>query len=143
MTPEQAVEVLKGVPLFEGMSHEHLRELARFARKVRYAPESVIIQEGEIDDRLFVVLAGEVKAVKDHLGPKERPLGFVGEGMYFGEMALIDNYERTATVVANLETECLELRHLDFMELLHANPQISVRMLPILARRLRTAQELI
>jgi len=143
MTPEQAAGILGKVPLFEGMSEGHLRELGRFARRVQYAPEQVIIQEGEIDDRLFVVLAGEVKAVKDHLGPKERALGFVGEGMYFGEMALIDNYERTATVVANLDTECLELRHLDFMELLRANPQLAVRMLPMLARRLRTAQDLI
>jgi CRP-like cAMP-binding protein len=143
MTNERVEEILKGIPLFEKMGRGELARIARFAGRVQYGDGEVIIREGDIDDRLFVVLSGEVKAVKDYQGPRERTLGFVREGMFFGEMALLDNYERTATVVANSEVHCLEVRHLDFMELVRAHPQLAVLMLPVLARRLRTAQDLL
>jgi CRP/FNR family cyclic AMP-dependent transcriptional regulator len=143
MRTREVARLLSKIPLFEGMSGDDFRCIARFARRVRYFPGQVIIREGEIDDRLFVVISGEVKAVKDYMGINERALAFVGPGMCFGEMALLDNYERTATVIANLETECLEVRHPDFMELLKSQPGIAVKMLPILASRLRKAQELL
>lgn len=143
MRTREVASILRRIPLFEGMDGEDFRCIARFARRVRYFPGQVIIREGEIDDRLFVVISGEVKAVKDYMGINERTLGFVGQGMCFGEMALLDNYERTATVVANLESECLEVRHPDFMELLNSQPRLAVKMLPVLASRLRRAQELL
>lgn len=143
MKPEEAVEILTGIPLFEGLGRRDLRRIARSARQAKYDTDEVIIHAGEIDDRLYVVLSGEVKVVKDYMGTKEMALGFVGRGQFFGEMALLDNYVRSATVVANLATECMELGHLDFMELLQSHPKLAVHILPILARRIRKVQSLL
>jgi CRP-like cAMP-binding protein len=143
MKREEVVEVLRQIPLFEALPKAELRRIARFARTRHYATGEIIIREGEVDDRLFVVLAGEVKVVRDYQGPRERILGFLGPGMCFGEMALLDNYERTATVVANVDALCLEVRHPDFMGLLESYPRLALALLRVLARRLRQAQSLL
>jgi CRP/FNR family cyclic AMP-dependent transcriptional regulator len=77
-----------------------------------------------------------LKGVDD---PQPATLGTLDSGEFFGEMAVIDDHPRSATVRALEETECVAIRRVDFLEVLQRRPQIAVQMLPVLVRRLRQA----
>ena len=98
----------------------------------RYDAGEKIFLEEDPGDHMFVVIEGKVNIVT--FGSVLENIGMHG---IFGEMALIDDYPRSATVRALEDTECLELWRWDFRYELHRSPSIAVEMLPDLSRRLR------
>jgi CRP/FNR family cyclic AMP-dependent transcriptional regulator len=130
------VPVLEEVPLFRGLSRRHLRRIAALARTRRFAPGSAIVRAGEPGNAFYVVLDG---AARVRAGGRATTLR---AGDAFGEMALLDDAPRSASVTADGEVLTMTIGRAAFTKLLRREPQISHALLRILAARLRAAEKL-
>jgi CRP/FNR family cyclic AMP-dependent transcriptional regulator len=133
-------EILSRVALFSLMKRRDLKRIAKLAKHHSYEKGDLIVKEGARDGRLFVIISGEVSVVKDLGGPSEKMLRVLRSDNYFGEMALIDDYVRTASVVANEQTEVLSLDQWNIREEIRKYPSIAIELLQTLGRRLRAAE---
>jgi len=125
--------VLQRVPLFRHLSPADLLRVAEVAREKSYPRHSVILFEDDPGDALYVVAKGQVKVVLIGDDGREVILSVLGEGEFFGEMALLDDEPRSAHVMV--------LRREDFEGILAQSPQIALSLLRELTRRLRRADE--
>ena len=130
-------DTLAQVPLFSELNRRALGRLAKGTVKRQFATGDVIVIEGEQAVAFFFLLSGRVEVVKGAEGATPKVLRTMGPGDFFGEMALLDGYLRSASVRALEDTECLQLWRWDFLYALRTNPQIAAEMLPVLSRRLR------
>jgi CRP-like cAMP-binding protein len=128
--------VLAEMPLFAGVPRRHLRRIAALTKEMRFAPGTSIVRLGEPGDSFYIVLEGKASVVLPGGG---RGIA-LGPGDYFGEIALIDGAERTASVIAETEVFCLRLGTAPFLRMLRTEPEIAVVMLKQLAGRVRDAQ---
>lgn len=133
-------EILSRVALFSLMKRRDLKRIAKLAKHHSYEKGDVIVREGERDGRLFIIISGEVSVVKDLGGPSEKTLRVLRSDNYFGEMALIDDYVRTASVAADDPTEVLSLDQWNIREEIRKYPAIAIELLQTLGRRLRAAE---
>ena len=116
---------LKEVPLFSGLSDRQRRKLARLFRERNVKPDTVIVKEGRMSGvSFFVVAEGEAAVTIDG-----SEVGRLGAGDHFGELALITNQERSATVTAQTPMRCLEIRFWDFRDFAHDNPDVMWKLL--------------
>lgn len=136
----RVAELLSHTSLFAELSQDDLEHLAETARIRTYHRGEVIVREGEVATGCFMIASGRVEVIRGTESLHPTMLGTLGAGDLFGEMAVIDDHPRSATVRALEETECVAIRREDFLETLQHRPQIAVRMLPILVRRLRQAE---
>jgi nucleotide-binding universal stress UspA family protein len=134
-------DLLAQTPLFADLTQEELQRIAEAARLRVYQPGEVIVREGERTAGCFIILAGQVEVVKGADTARSTVLAQLGPGEIFGEMSMIDDDPRSATVRALAATECVGLRRSDFMAELQRTPEIAVHMLPVLVRRLREARD--
>ena len=132
--PEWA-DVLAELPLFAGLPARHLRKIASLAGQTRFAEGSEIVREGARGETFFLILDGRVRVQRSGVAPVE-----LGQGDFFGEMALLDGGPRSATVVALTPVLAMRLSRRPFMRLLAAEPEVAAAMLRELAQRLREAQ---
>ncbi len=130
-------EILAKVPLFTELGPGELKRLTRIVKQRNYTAGDLILNEGDDAVGFFVVSAGRVQVVKDLGGAKETVLATLGPGDFFGETALLDGYQRSASVRAVGNTECLAMTRWDFTAELKSNPEMAVMILRTLARRLR------
>jgi len=135
----KVADLLEQTPLFSELTQEDLKSLAEAARIRAYQAGEVIVREGDRAAGCFILLSGRVEVVKGADTARATVLATMGPGELFGEMAMIDDHPRSATVRAIDETECVALRRSDFMAELRRRPEIAVQMLPVLVRRLREA----
>jgi len=103
------VEKLRAVPLFRHLHEPELLDIVRSATLRTYAKGTIVVREGERGKCLFVVLKGKAKVTAAHTQGTELLLAFLGEGQFFGEMALLSNQPRSATVTAEEDTTTLEV----------------------------------
>ncbi|HEX9494954.1 MAG TPA: cyclic nucleotide-binding domain-containing protein [Candidatus Limnocylindria bacterium] len=127
---------LKRVPLFANLSQKQLRRVSDHGWVAEFPEGKVLCTEGRPGDSFFVILEGF--ALASRRGRKIRTLK---AGDYFGEVALLDNAERTATVTAIGPTRCFMLGRSDFKAALYEE-DIAVKLLYTVAQRLRAAEEL-
>lgn len=139
--PLAPLEVLKKVPLFAGMREGDIQAFADLVRERTYPKGSVIVFEDDPGDALYLVAGGQVKVVLIGEDGREVILSVLGEGSFFGEMALIDDQPRSATVIAMTDSSVLVLRREDFQSRLRASPEIAIALLREISRRLRRADE--
>ncbi len=99
-----------------------------------------IFEENTPGNKLYIVLSGRVK-IFAMAGRKKKTLAYLEKGEFFGEMALLDMQSRSASSIAVEHTELLEVRQNDFRRLLVAHPDISLRIMKTLSRRLRQADK--
>jgi CRP/FNR family cyclic AMP-dependent transcriptional regulator len=130
-------DALAQVPLFSQLSRRDLKRLAKGTVSRQFSKGHVIVKEGDQALAFYLILSGRAEIVKGAGEPKPRVLNTLGPGDFFGEMALLDGYLRSASVRALEDTECLLLSRWDFLAELRTSPYIAVQMLPILSRRLR------
>ncbi len=133
-------EILSRVALFSLMKKKHLRRITKLAKHHSYKKGEVIVREGARDSRLFIIISGEVEVIKNLGGRDEKPLRVLRSDNYFGEMALIDDHVRTASVVAKEETEVLSLYQWNIREEIKKYPSIAIELLQTLGRRLRAIE---
>ena len=136
-----AEEQLAKVTLFRSLSKKHLVALGRFAAVQHYAPGQVIVRQGDPGMGLFVVTSGRAEVRHAGGGGEERVIRTLAQGEYFGEMALLDDAPRSASVVAVEPTECLSLTKWHFLAELETHPEMALPLLPMLSRRVRAAEE--
>jgi CRP-like cAMP-binding protein len=132
---------LQKVPLFSQLGPPDLQRVLEVARERAYPKNSVILFEDDPGDALYVVKQGQVKVVLIGEDGREVILSVLGEGDFFGEMALIDDEPRSAHVIAMSDSALLVLRREDFQGLLMQTPVIALAMLRELTRRLRRVDE--
>lgn len=134
------VEALKNVSLFSLMKKGDLKKIAKNCQVHEYAAGDVITSQGELDGRLFVLITGQVRVVKDLGNEMEREVAKLGHGSYFGEMALVDDFRRTATVLAEEPSVAISLDQWNFRDSIAKYPSVAVEMLQNMARRLRDSE---
>jgi CRP/FNR family transcriptional regulator, cyclic AMP receptor protein len=128
-------DVLSDVPLFSGLSKRHLNRIAEVAKSRRYSRYSTIVRAGDPGNAFFVILDGSVLVKTPGKRPKR-----LAAGDSFGEMALLDDAPRSATVDADDEVLVMLLGRKAFNRILEKEPKISLALLRTLAKRLRAAQ---
>ena len=129
--------VLAKAPLFAGFGSGELKRLARNLYPRQYQAGEVVLKEGEEAAGFYIVSSGQVEVVKDLGGPKETVLATLGAGDFFGEMALLDGYPRSASIRALEDGQCLAMTRWDFLAELKSSPDMAVQLMRTLARRLR------
>jgi CRP/FNR family transcriptional regulator, cyclic AMP receptor protein len=134
-------DILRKVPLFGQLAPPDLDRVAEIARERAYPRNSVILFEDDPGDALYVVAQGQVKVVLIGEDGREVILSVMGEGEFFGEMALIDDEPRSAHVIAMEDSGLLVIRREDFQDLLKQTPGIGLVLLREFSRRLRRADE--
>ena len=130
-------ELLSKVGLFSGLNNEDLNRLAEFCVELTFKKDETLIKQGERGVGLYVVVSGEVKIVKKTAGGDELEVAFHGSGDFFGEMAVLDDAPRSASVIAVEDTECLFLSAWDFKARMKLHPEIAVEILPVVVKRFR------
>ena len=134
-------DTLATAPLFSELSRKDLKHLAAAAIARNYKKGEAIVKEGENAVAFYIIRAGKVDIIRGKGGKSAKVLATLGPGDFFGEMALLDSYPRSASAVATEDTQCLVLSRWDFIAELRTNPHVAVQMLPVLSRRLREAQQ--
>ena len=133
--PGAPVEVLRRVRLFADLDAKEVEEIALLFKERRFPAGETIIREGTGGAAFYVIETGEVTVT---IGGEERAT--LKEGDYFGEIALIDEGARTATITASTDLVCYGLTYWEFRPLVQHNATIAWNLLQTLAKRLRTAQ---
>ncbi len=136
-----SLEILARVPLFAMMKKRDLKNIADMAEILLYEPGEVVIREGETDGRLFVIIEGEVEVVKNLGQPNWRNLNRLGPGAYFGEMAVLGNARRTASVVAVDQTKLMCLTDFNLRAAMEKYPNIAIELLQLMAQRLEEKEQ--
>lgn len=136
ISSDEKAAALARVPLFEGISAESMNRLASVSGEVDFAAGQFIVTQGQVGSGLYVILRGAARVLR---GTTE--LAQLGEGEFFGELAVIDQQPRLASVKATEDTLCLALASWDLLQLLDTDPALSLNLLSGLARRLRALGE--
>jgi len=130
-------KLLHGVPLFESLSESETQVIASRIELRRHSNDSVIINEGDESNSLYVILNGKVKIFLIDEKGQEIILNYLGEGDYFGEVSLFDDGQRSASVKALEDSYFAVLEKDDFVELMSSHPELALTIIKGTARRVR------
>ena len=125
------VDLIRQVPLFSRCSRKELAEVASIADEIDLPAGRVLMREGERGTEFFVLLDGSADVLRSG-----RKINKLGDGDFFGEIALVSRSERTATVTTSEPSRLLVITEQAFRALLDHAPQIQIRVLEALADRL-------
>ena len=131
------VDILRQVWLFSGLDDQQLDAVSSFTFQKSFGPGELIVEEGRTGNGMYAIISGNVEAVKSLGTDQERTVNRLGTGEVFGEMALLGEWPRTASVRAVDEVECLGIDRWVFLAQLERQPKVGIRMLHILAQKLR------
>jgi CRP-like cAMP-binding protein len=129
------VEALRGVPLFAELSEEELGQIALLFKERHFAAGETVVKEGAEGAAFFLIESGEAAV---SVAGKERRSLVAGD--HFGEIALIDEGVRSATITAASDLACYGLTFWEFRPLVVANGEIGWKLLHSLAQKLRSAE---
>lgn len=132
---------IKSISLFEELPDEDLQAISELAVTRQYPKNTLVMCEGDCSDSLYIVLSGKVKVFLNDEEGKEVTLNIQGEGEYFGELAMLDNAPRSASVMTLEKTRLAVVSKSAFDECLECNPKIALTVIQGLARRLRELTE--
>jgi hypothetical protein len=130
---------LRNVPLFAHLSLDQLDAVAAFLEEHSYLSGEIVVREGDSGEHLYVLVEGEVEAVKDRGTPRETLLNVMRPPSYFGEIAILDSAPRSATVIATRDSRVLRLGGERFKELILQSPEIAFEVFRVLTARVRAA----
>jgi len=123
---------LASVPLLANLEPRVRRRLTEVGKRRTYAPDETIVREGTTGTALYIILSGRARVESADGGR----LGELGAGDFFGELALIEEHPRSASVVADSATECLLFPAWEFSALLEEHPEVAVPIMKALITRL-------
>ncbi|HEX7150845.1 MAG TPA: Crp/Fnr family transcriptional regulator [Thermoanaerobaculia bacterium] len=126
-------------PLFSDLDERELQSIAAVAKTRRYAKDDVVFHADESGDVFCLIREGQVKVTMISPEGKEIILSLLGPGDFFGEMALLDDEPRSATVVATEPLDLVTIWRTDFLSILSENFDITKKVLGELSKRLRSA----
>ena len=134
MADKDVVKMLSEVPLFSELSKKEVEALAKNAKEVKHREGATLAREGESGLGFFLIVDGTASVSVGGRGRRK-----MGPGDFFGEISLLDNGPRSATVTAETPIQLLGLTQWNFKRLVEGNPAIATKMLKTMAGRLRAA----
>ena len=139
MATTVSTAVLKAVPLFTSFPEDQLRMLTTMVSRRSATRSTTIMAGGDATDSLYIVLSGRLKVMMSDSDGKEVILSILGPGEFFGEMGLIDDEPRSASVVTIEACELLSITKRDFKRCLAENFEMAMAVMRGLVKRLREA----
>ncbi|MEQ1560820.1 MAG: Crp/Fnr family transcriptional regulator [Methyloglobulus sp.] len=134
---QEVVTGLKKIPFLSELSEETLTELAQKAKPVNFPKQASIFTEGDESSSLYIILSGIVRVFGSDDKCKEVTLLIQEPGSYFGEIALLSNEPRSASVVTLEKTSCAVIAKSDFIKWLMNHPEIAISLLAVLSEKIR------
>lgn len=141
MTQEQNIAFLRRVPLFSGLTESQIERLAAGSVRRNFPKGRVIVTEGEPSQSLYILLSGRAKVQRSDTDGKEVILAVLGPGECFGEMSLIDDSPRSASVITTESADFMSINKDSFKSMMLSSPEMSMRIMIGLVRRLREADK--
>ena len=138
-TPVVSPLLLRNVPLFSSLPGDQLLLLASALSRKPYPRDSAVIAAGDPTDALYIVISGRLKVVMSGNEGREAILAILNRGDFFGEIGLIDQAPRSASVVTLESCELLTMTRTDFMKGLQKNFNLAMNVIRGLVERLRQA----
>ena len=139
---KRGADLLAQVPLFEGLSRRHLKQIAEHADEISFREREIIVEADQRGGTFFVpaepLFRSEVKVLQ-----RGRVIGRAGPGEFFGEISLLDGGPRSATVVADTPVVAIRLFKSSFDRVIKQEPKVAAKILAVVARRLRDAESTI
>ncbi len=140
-TSQQTISLLHHVPVFSDLGDEDLARVALVTVPRRFESGEAVFHEGDQSDTCYIVRSGHARAIREHTDGRTITLATFGPGDIFGELALFDDERRSATVESLEDTEAVAILGGDMRRLLREHPDIAVKLLGALGRRLRETNE--
>ncbi len=140
-TRKETIALLHGVPAFSSLGDEDLARIAEVTVPRRFEAGEAVFHENDQSDTCYVIRSGHVRAVREHTDGRSITLATLSPGDIFGELAIFDQERRSATVEALEETEAVAILAGDLRRMLREHPDIALRLLAALSRRLRETNE--
>ncbi len=137
------VELLAGLPLFQGMHRNHIEQIARIAVAQSHGRGDMVFHEGDDGNGLYIMISGRVKIFKLSQEGKEQILHIFGPGEPFGEVAVFAGRHFPANAETIEESKVLFIPRNSFVELIEREPSLALNMLAVLSLRLRLFARLI
>ena len=134
-------QFLEKIPLFADLGSIELQILGSLLKQREYRKDAIILKQDEPGEALFMIVKGRVKVVLYGEKGREIILSTLKERDFFGEMALLDGSPRSASVIAQVPSKILVLERRDFIEQTIKKPQIALKVLEEMSKRLREADE--
>jgi len=134
-------ELLRKVDLFAGLKRKALKSLAEFCVERSFKKGEILVKQGDSGIGLYIIASGKVKIVKEMSDGGELEVAVHGPGAFFGEMTVLDNAPRSASVIAIEDTDCLLLTSWVFKSRMEVQPEIALMILPIVVKRFRETNE--
>jgi CRP/FNR family transcriptional regulator, cyclic AMP receptor protein len=135
------LELLARVPLFSTLAEDELSHVADVAVPRTFGAYHTVFREGDTSDTCYVIRSGHVRAIRGHMDGRSITLAQFGPGDIFGELAMLDEEQRSATIETLEETEAIAILGADMRRLLREHPDIAVKLISSLGRRLRETNE--
>jgi len=140
-SPDEKISFIANVPLFRGLNNRQLKKLAtRFVGRA-YKPGEAIVTQGKGGEGMFTIVSGKADVIRQFSDGSEVKVNHFEATDFFGEIALLDDGLRTASVIATEETECLVLSRSDFIAAMKNDAEMGVTISQALAQRMRRALE--
>jgi len=140
---KETVGFLNRVPLFRGLKKRQLERLAKRFVQRKYTTGEAIVTQDKGGEGFFIVVSGKAEAIRERADGTRVVVNTFGPTDFFGELALLDEGPRTASVVTTEATECLVLTRWDFLGVLQEDVDMAITILKELARRFRMALDVL
>jgi CRP/FNR family transcriptional regulator len=134
-------ELLARVPVFGALPARDLRQVGELTHPRRFAAGETVFREGDHSNTCYLVRSGHARAIREHADGRQIALATFGPGDIFGELAMFDDEERSATVQAIDDLEALAILGPDMRRLMLERPELAVALAAALSRRLRATNE--
>ena len=138
---DDSFSLLGSIPLFSGLSAEELRTVESHANLKSYRKNTVIIEKGDETTSLYVLVSGQVKVFLANEEGRELLLHTLGPGAYFGELALLGDVTRTASVMTTADSRLLVISKQDFTDYLSTRPEIAMEVIRYLVGKVQRETE--
>jgi CRP-like cAMP-binding protein len=138
---QDVVDSLRAIPLFRRVCEQDLRRLATHLIERRFPKNTTVVEEGLPGDYMYVIRQGRAKVTKASDDGREKIMNFLEAGAFFGDMALLGDEARSASVKTLEDSILLALSRRDFIDLIRQSPDLALAVIEELANRLRETNE--
>jgi CRP-like cAMP-binding protein len=140
-TLDQKVELLRRAPLFATLGDDELAGIAEVAEPAHFNAAEIVFREGDSSNSCYIISSGHAAALREHPGGRAITLARFGPGDLFGELAMLDNQRRSATIEALDQLDAISIQGDAMRRLLREHPEIAIKMVTALAQKLRQTNE--
>lgn len=136
-----AIDALKKSSIFSKLDDRILWHIVALGSEQLFAKGDFLMREGQVGEYCFIIISGQVEIFRTLNQDEKFIIAQLNPGEIIGELAIIDELPRSASVIALTETDTLAISAWDFKAQMQAYPEIALQLLPVLAQRLRQTQD--